>query len=72
MKDTRNRDFKVGIFVTIGIAFAIEPCHNDPISLRLPFMARYRAAQATGRPTSKVNMASSAARSLSALAICCG
>src|SRR5215813_10674314 len=54
------------------MALAMEPCQKEPSSRRRPFMARYRAAHTVGRPTSQVKMASSAAWSLIALAICCG
>ena len=54
------------------IALAIEPCQNEPISRRLPFMVRWRAAQTVGRPTSAVKIASSAASSLTIRATCCG
>jgi hypothetical protein len=37
------------------------PWLNEPMSLRRPFIVRYRAAHTTGEPTSQVNTASSAA-----------
>ena len=58
--------------IACAIALAIEPCQNEPISRRLPFMARYRAAQTVGRPTSQVKIASSDASRLMLWATCCG
>ena len=44
-----------------GSALAMLPWLNEPISRRVPFIRRYRAAQMTSEPTSTVNTASRSA-----------
>ena len=50
--------------IACSMALAMEPWLNEPISRRLPFIFKYRAAHAVGVPTSQVKTASSAATSL--------
>ena len=55
-----------------GRALAMEPWLNEPISRRVPFIRRYRAAQMHGVPTSAVNTASAAASRSTVAATYCG